>query len=266
MKLYYLFLAVILSFMPLSATAKNQILKNKISQYVRQIGKNEVYDISSGLPRDVSFEEAQKNNIWNRIKEVPESPITTTSEEYLYDKPAMQRAYDIWKTRTDLQKEFPNFYQESTPSKWSMKDWYNKYGKNEYSDLNKNFYGLNIKGKEKDDWSKTLPQSFSYNWGSEVGGYYQPGNDEIYYNNSLPLEVKRNVVNHEIGHYLTKNNTQKELDDLFKDEGATEELPVSLLKERAAVAYAGYRNGNVRDKRWIKFFRNLEEKSYKLSK
>lgn len=40
--------------------------------YQRKIGTPEVYDISEQSPRHISFEEAQKNNIWGQVQDVPE--------------------------------------------------------------------------------------------------------------------------------------------------------------------------------------------------
>lgn len=270
MKLKYVYLLLIASFfMALTANAKNRLLATKIiPQYVRQTGANDVYDISGKSPRIVSYDEAQKNNIWNNIKEVPESPIKSIVSEDQNYNPDAQQAYGAWKTRPDLQKEFPDFNSPSTPSKWNMMDWYNKYGKTEYADPSKNFFGLNMKAI--DDWKKEIAdKKFSYDWGQETGGYYQPDTDEINYNNSLSPEIKRNVIYHEIGHYLTKNAPEAELQNLFQDKGgenAGAKLPLNLLKERVAVAYAGYKLGNIKDKNWIKYFKSLEEKNYKMSK
>lgn len=50
-------------------TAPFTPLDSPAPSYARQTGTNEVYDVSSKLPRYVSFEEAQKNNIWDKVKE-----------------------------------------------------------------------------------------------------------------------------------------------------------------------------------------------------
>lgn len=259
MKLYYLiklFFILYLFFMvPLTAKAKNQILANKIvNQYVRQKNTDEVYDISGGNLRPVSYGEAQKNNIWKSIKEVNELPAES------YDT---QRAYGAWRTRPDLQKEFPDFYGQSSPEKWSMKDWYEKYGKIEYADPTKNFFGVKTTGV--DDWDNHISKlKFGYDWGTTgVGGYYRPDTNEITYNSKLSPEIKRALINHEIGHYLTKNSAEEQLNDLFGDAG--QKYPLNLLVERAAVAYSNYKAGIIKDRKWIKYFKDLEEKNYKSS-
>ena len=41
-------------------------------QYQRQTGTRDVYDVSGATPRYISFEEAQRGNIWGEVKDVPQ--------------------------------------------------------------------------------------------------------------------------------------------------------------------------------------------------
>lgn len=135
-------------------------------QYVRRKNTQEVYDISGGAPRYISFEEANKNNIWSQVKEVdqipgltattpaptptPAPPATPTpspmpipaSTPPVIDQQRVKRTLiDIYNERTDVQNTIKNNFKGQDPFKagtaansW-LNNWWNTSGKNEFKNV-----------------------------------------------------------------------------------------------------------------------------------
>lgn len=75
-----------------------------MATYQRKLGTQEVYDVSGQAPRYINYDEAQKNNIWSQVQDVPtldnRSPRTLDSlgggEALTFDRGTQPDSYGIF--------------------------------------------------------------------------------------------------------------------------------------------------------------------------
>jgi hypothetical protein len=136
--------------------------QNVTGQYVRRKNTAEVYDISGGTPRYITFEEANKNNIWQQIKDVdqipglsaatpaptptpatPATPVATPAAAPTPNTPDQTRIkrslVDIYNERTDVQKVAKTIggdpLTKGTAANNWLNNWWNTSGKNEFKNV-----------------------------------------------------------------------------------------------------------------------------------
>lgn len=137
-------------------------------QYYRQKGTPEVYDISTGTPRHVTFEEANQKNIWGQIKDVDQVPGLPTNSTVNPPNPGTPAApvvnpnstpnpvstpatpdqqrvkktlIQVYNERSDVQNEIKKSFAGQDPFKsgtaannW-LNNWWNTSGKNEMKNV-----------------------------------------------------------------------------------------------------------------------------------